>query len=237
MEERWVTEDLQKVGGGFTVGNIWTVLIWLTFLEQTTTKLLSTGLWEPLGESKHWKESRHLTKQKKGTALGESLILMAFSLREVPTLPFGSMQTQNNSQLSGLKIRKVRGDITERRGTDSVLSFVYKSHPSLWLTTHLPSPPPPRHMPTSHMHGKTTNNPSKAKRAGKISADAHGRGGKVCSLSSINLQKSSVFFKGTYQNPELLWYNHTQYLEYHPNFLITWRHREMQPIFKSINKD
>ena len=33
--------------------------------------------------------------------------------------------------------------------------------------------------------------------AGKISADAHGRGGKVCSLSSVNLQKSSVFFKGT----------------------------------------
>lgn len=119
----------------FHFGNIWTVSIWLTFLERTTTKLLSTGLWEPLEESKHCKESRHLTKQKKQQHW-ESPILMALVVGKFLLCHLGQCKLrENNSQWSGLKIWskssgkssswKVRGDITERKGTGSVLSFVY----------------------------------------------------------------------------------------------------------------
>lgn len=63
----------------------------------------------------------------------------------------------------------------KERDSERVPNLVYKFCPRLWLT------------PISHMHGKTASNPAKAERNEKISADAHSRGEKVCSLSSAKL--------------------------------------------------
>lgn len=87
MEERWVTEDLQKEWEGSTFGDVWAVLIWLTFVEIAT---INTGQTNENCFLKAWENSKRkadivgkLTLDKKGN---DTHFLMAFSLRTIPSL-------------------------------------------------------------------------------------------------------------------------------------------------------